>query len=131
MIDCLVVSGGPAGLVAATYLVRFRRKIRLIDAGQSRAAMIPESHNYPGFQGIGGRALLDRLREQACRFGLAPEHGEVTALEHQQDGTFVAQRGNQRIHAQRVLLATGIVDRAPCIRRVQVRPSSVPSLAYP
>ena len=54
MIDCLIVGGGPAGLTAAIYLARFRRDIRVIDAGSSRASLIPTSHNYPGFpEGIG------------------------------------------------------------------------------
>src|SRR5437763_8222303 len=57
--DCLVLDGGPAGLTAAIYLGRFRRKVLLIDSGDSRAALIPGTHNYPGFdRGISGRELL-------------------------------------------------------------------------
>ena len=52
MIDCLVVGGGPAGLTTAMYLARYRRNILLIDKGHSRAEMIPQSHNYPGFSGM-------------------------------------------------------------------------------
>lgn len=37
VLDCLVIGGGPGGLTAATYLARFRRKLVLVDAGQSRA----------------------------------------------------------------------------------------------
>lgn len=70
MLDCLIVGGGPAGLTAAIYLARFRRDIRVIDSGSSRASLIPTSHNYPGFpEGISGRDLLGRLREQARRYG--------------------------------------------------------------
>ncbi len=54
-IDCLIIGGGPAGLTAAIYLTRFRRKIVLVDEGNSRARWIPHSHNHPGFpDGIGG-----------------------------------------------------------------------------
>lgn len=49
-IDCAIVGGGPAGLTAALYLARFRRRALVIDAGQSRAALIPISHNYPAFR---------------------------------------------------------------------------------
>jgi hypothetical protein len=48
-IDCLIIGGGPAGLTAAIYLSRYCRGVLLADSGQSRAALIPESHNYPGF----------------------------------------------------------------------------------
>ena len=47
-LDCLIVGGGPAGLTAGIYLARFRRRAKIIDAGSSRAALIPRSHNFPG-----------------------------------------------------------------------------------
>jgi glycine/D-amino acid oxidase-like deaminating enzyme len=63
MLDTLVIGGGPAGLTAAVYLARFHRSVRVVDAGESRASLIPVSHNYPGFpDGIGGLELLERLR---------------------------------------------------------------------
>ena len=70
LLDCVIVGGGPAGLTAATYLARYRRNIVLIDAGESRAALIPGSHNYPGFPGIAGRALLARLQDQVKQYGV-------------------------------------------------------------
>ncbi len=111
-LDCLIIGGGPAGLTAAIYLARYRRNIKLIDAGESRAALIPESHNYPGFQGINGRALLARLREQAERYGADLVRGEVGAL-RREDGGFLTRFDKGDIRARTVLLATGLVDAKP------------------
>lgn len=113
ILDCLIVGGGPAGLTAAIYLARFRRRVLLVDAGASRAALIPESHNYPGFSGgISGNALLMRLREQAEKYGAALRKGEVSALERTDDG-FRARIGANAVRARKMLLATGIVDESP------------------
>ena len=113
MIDCLIVGGGPAGLTAAIYLARFRREVRVVDAGSSRASLIPTSHNYPGFpEGIGGRELLARLREQARRYGAVLTAGHVSAIEPTSRG-FAANCGTDRIEARTVLLATGVVDVEP------------------
>jgi thioredoxin reductase (NADPH) len=111
--DCLIVGGGPAGLTAAIYLARYRRKVLVVDSGNSRAAWIPTSHNYPGFEdGISGKALLAKLREQAEEYGAELRAGEVTEIEEARDG-FVATADGKTIAAKRILMATGIVDETP------------------
>lgn len=117
-VDCLVVGAGPAGLTAALYLARFRRRFALVDSGESRARWIPTSHNIPAFaDGIGGPEILARQREHLARFGVAPAAGDVLSLESGRDG-FVAEvrleaGGRRRVVARRVLLATGSVDVEP------------------
>ena len=113
MRDCLIIGGGPAGLTAAIYLARYRRAAVLIDDGASRAALIPASHNYPGFKGIAGPDLLSRLREQALLYGANLEHGRVTTLQRRPQGGFRAQWNGKDIAARTVLLATGLVDESP------------------
>ena len=113
-IDCLVIGGGPAGLTAAVYLARFRRSVTIVDGGASRASWIPVSHNLVGFpHGLSGEDLLARLREQAMQYGARIVPGEVTALTARDDGSFDAIAGGQRLHASRVLLATGGLDVEP------------------
>jgi thioredoxin reductase (NADPH) len=113
--DCLIVGGGPAGLTAAIYLARYRRKVLVVDAGRSRAAWIPKTHNYPGFEdGISGKTLLRKLREQAEEYGAQLHEGKVTKLEEARDG-FVATAGGKAISAKRVLMATGIIDETPAL----------------
>jgi thioredoxin reductase (NADPH) len=113
--DCLIIGGGPAGLTAATYLARYRRSVVLIDSGESRAALIPESHNFPGFQGIAGPELLRRLRGQAAGYGAALERGRILNLQRDVPSGFKALTEDKEIVARRVLLATGLIDESPAI----------------
>ncbi|MGF1549379.1 MAG: NAD(P)/FAD-dependent oxidoreductase [Sphingomonadaceae bacterium] len=111
--DCLIVGGGPAGLTAAIYLTRFHLSLVLVDAGRSRASMIPCTHNHAGFpDGISGEELIERMREQARRYGARIESGHVTRLERVEDG-FEAEWGEGSVTARAVLLATGVANRRP------------------
>lgn len=114
VMDCVVIGGGPAGLTAAIYLARFRRRFQVIDGGRSRAALIPTSHNHAGFpEGIDGKVLLKRMADQARKYGAAIVSGSVHTLTKGSDGVFTAMFGSRRVAARTVLLATGIVDREP------------------
>jgi thioredoxin reductase (NADPH) len=121
--DCIIIGGGPAGLLAAVYLGRYRRRTLIIDAGDSRAAKIPESHNYPGFFGIAGPELLCRLRAQAEGYGAKLTTGTVTSL-CKQGQAFVASCSGADVEGQFVLMATGLVDHCPPI---DGEPSDCPS----
>jgi thioredoxin reductase (NADPH) len=112
-LDCLIIGGGPAGLTAAIYLARFHLKTRLVDAGSSRASLIPCTRNHAGFpDGISGQELIARMREQACKYGAAIEDGRVTRLDRE-DGGFRAEWGSGPVTARTVLLATGVLNRRP------------------
>ena len=118
VLDCLIVGAGPAGLTAATYLARFKRRIAVVDAGHSRASYIPRTHNYPGFPGgINGNELLERLREQAGRYGAQVTTGLVDSIA--KEDVFVAALNGGRLRARRVLIATGIVDKEPEMPRLR------------
>ncbi len=118
-IECVVVGGGPAGLTAAIYLARFRRQVVVIDAGDSRAAMIPRSHNHAGFpDGIEGPELLRRMREQAVQYGAELRVGRVTDMAKDDDG-FRIETDDGPLHARAVLIATGVVNRRPPIEEAE------------
>ena len=113
-LDCLVIGAGPGGLTAATYLVRYHRRIRVVDAGKSRARWIPTSHNAPGFpRGIEGSTLLAQQREQAIGYGAEIEDACIAQLNRVEDGFEAVAADGRRWRARFVILATGIVDVMP------------------
>jgi thioredoxin reductase (NADPH) len=113
-LECLIIGGGPAGLTAALYLGRFNRSTLLVDAGASRTSWIPKTHNLIGYkEGVSGPDLLERMRDQTEMYGAELTVGEVSSLDAEAGGGFMAMIGSDRIRAERVLLATGGLDVEP------------------
>ena len=113
MDDCIIIGAGPAGLTAAIYLARFHLSIRLFDSGDSRAALIPCTHNHAGYpDGIRGTDLLARMLAQAESFGARREATEVVAIDRRGD-EFEVVTAKGRHEARTVLLATGVVNNRP------------------
>lgn len=111
--NCLIIGGGPAGLTAAIYLARFHLGVVVIDAGDSRANLIPRTRNHAGFpEGISGVDLLARMRAQAQLYGVDIRTERVDRLAQTDDG-FVANAEAGTLRARLVLLATGVVNRRP------------------
>lgn len=119
MYDCVVVGAGPAGLTAAIYLARFRRNFLVVESGASRAAWIPLSRNHPGFpDGVRGKTLLGRMRRQAEKYGATIRSGEVQSLQLDGEG-FRLRTAEGELQARKVILATGVVDKAPPLPGVE------------
>ena len=112
-VDCAIIGAGPAGLTAAIYLARYRRHIRIFDTDSSRAALIPITHNYPGFpDGISGVDFLNHLRAQAARYGVRVELMPVRSLGRDGD-MFRLELDQGSVLARAVILATGVEDLKP------------------
>lgn len=116
VLDALVVGAGPAGLTASVYLARYRRTLRLVDAGESRIRLIPRTRNVLGFpDGIAGRSLLNRMRQHAVRYGIEPWRARVESLRRDPEGLFEARVEDQLVRARAVILCTGARDVEPAI----------------
>ncbi len=81
--DLVIIGGGPAGLTAGLYAARARLKVTLVEkivvGGQILISDWVE--NYPGFpEGLSGADLVQRLTEQAKKFGLNIENNAVVSV---------------------------------------------------
>ena len=71
MHDIIIIGAGPAGLSAAIYLARANLK-PLLFAGSppgGQLTLTSEVENYPGFESILGSELIEKMRNQAKKFG--------------------------------------------------------------
>ncbi len=116
--DCVIIGGGPAGLLCAVYLARFKRNVILFDREASRAALIPLSHNYPGaVNGISGKDILGALRKQVAYYQVKIINEVVIKLEKNNKFKISSEKSN--CEADYVVLATGSTDVQPTVSHVK------------
>lgn len=111
--DAVVVGGGPAGITAATWLARYRRRTLLVDAGEHRNRWVEQSHGYFSRDPASPAELLRTACAQLDAYPLVTRvSGCVTSIARAGD-EFVVRSDAGTHTCLRVVLATGVVDAFP------------------
>ena len=118
--DAVVVGGGAAGLSGAVVLARSRRSVLVVDSGSPRNAPADGVHAFLGHDGVPPAELLARGRAELARDGGHLVTGEVSAAGTTETG-FVVEVEGRRVHARRLLVATGAVDELPDVPGLRER----------
>jgi thioredoxin reductase len=113
--DVLVIGGGPAGLSAALWLARYRRRVRVLDSGQPRNAPAWGVHGYPGLVDPSPSELRDRIHDQAINAGAEHEVAEAIGVAGERDRFEVRLGDDRTLRARRIVLAYGLRDYIPAI----------------
>ncbi len=108
--DIAVIGAGGAGLTAALYGARARRRTivfeRLMTGGQIATTELVE--NYPGFpEGINGVDFALNLVQQVERFGAELRHEDVQAITPRPEGPFRIETSEGAYDAHAVIATAG------------------------
>ena len=111
--ECVVVGAGPAGLSAAVYMGRFRRRTLALDCGDGRWSYGQVNDNYLGFPaGVSAVRLRDLGRAQARRFGVEFHDEEVVSIRDDPESFRLVTRSGP-VRARTVIWAAGVRDLWP------------------
>jgi thioredoxin reductase (NADPH) len=109
--DLVIVGSGPAGYTAAIYAARAQLKPIVYEGAVSAGGALmntTEVENFPGWpEGIMGPELMDKLREQAERFGAELITDDIAEMKLAGDIKILKDGSGNTIEAKAVILATG------------------------
>lgn len=111
--DAIVVGGSYAGLSAALILARARQRVLVVDAGLRRNRFAKTAHGFLGQDGRAPGAIAADGKAQLLAYpNVQWLDGHATRAEAAASG-FLVHAADQSYHAERLVLATGVVDELP------------------
>jgi thioredoxin reductase len=115
--DAVVIGGGPAGLSAALYLGRSRRRALVVDTGQPRNAKSHASHGVFTRDGTPPGELLAEARRQLATYPTIAFRPVAAVRASIAPGGFNVrlEDGDKIVRARKLVLACGIRDELPPI----------------
>ncbi len=113
--DVVIVGSGPAGYTAAVYAARAGLAPVVIAGSVTAGGALmntTEVENFPGFpEAVMGPDLMDKMREQAEKFGAQVIWDDAERLELDGDVKTIVTGGDETFLARTVILATGSAYR--------------------
>ena len=114
--DVIVIGGSYAGMAAALQLLRARKSVLVIDAGERRNRSASHSYGFLGQDGVDPAEIAAKARRQLENYStLCWREGRVEHIAGQSDDFTVTTADGHAHHGRRILLAIGLADQMPPI----------------
>jgi thioredoxin reductase (NADPH) len=111
----IIIGSGPAGYTAAIYAARANFAPLLIASSVEAGGELmntTEVENFPGFpEGIMGPELMDKMRDQAVKFGTEVLLDDVTSVDFRSDIKKISTGSSGDFETPAVIFATGSAYR--------------------
>ncbi len=113
--NVVIIGSGPSAWTAALYAARADLGPYLLE-GEPEGIMLPggqlmittEVENFPGFpEGITGPELMERMKEQATRFGTRSKMEMVEKVDFAERPFTITTRGGETVKSHTVIVSTG------------------------
>jgi thioredoxin reductase (NADPH) len=108
--DVIIIGSGPAGLTAGLYTARSEMKPLLFTGSEigGQVSITMEVENYPGFpEGINGPELIQRMQQQAEKFGCRVMVDTVTEVLVDQQPFAITTQSGKTYHSKSLIITTG------------------------
>ena len=120
--DVIVIGGSYAGMAAALQLLRARRSVLVVDAGQPRNRFAGHSYGFLSQDGSDPQDILLTARKQLQAYPtLTWINGGVVTAAGSKDRFSVTLDTEVAFYGRRLLFATGVKDKLPEIKGMQER----------
>ncbi|MFZ0547277.1 MAG: thioredoxin-disulfide reductase [Candidatus Promineifilaceae bacterium] len=111
----IIIGSGPAGLTAGVYTARATLNPLIIAGNQlgGQISITAEVENYPGFPepDLTGPDLVEKMRQQAERFGARIEYDEVVEVDFSNGSPFYVKTYGKEYEAEAVIVTAGASPR--------------------
>ncbi len=108
MYDLIIVGGGPGGLSAGIYAVRFGLNTLVLERSEisGQIALSGLVENYPGFPAISGLELMEKYKTHAQEAGVETKITDVISVRSEGEKKIVSTDSGD-LESKAVIIATG------------------------
>lgn len=113
MLDCTIIGGGPAGMSAATYLLRAGKTCLILEKESfgGQMATSPLIENYPSVEKTSGLELSNKMFNQVKALGGTFDIGEVKSIKKINEKHFLITTDFDTYESKSIILCNGVTHR--------------------